>query len=600
MKNRWALQVSSLVVVLSSPGWAQVTRLVSVSSSGAAGNGDSIHASISADGFSVAFDSLSSNLVGGDTNGAKDVYCRNLLNGQTEIDSVDASSTLGDNVSFLPSISADGRFVAFDSEASNLVAGDTNNTWDVFVRDRSNGTIQRVSISSGAVQANDGSYQPSISADGRYVAFTSSATNLVPGDTNGVLDIFIRDRLSGVTERVSVSSAGLQGDGESSVPSISADGRFVAFQSLATNLVPGDTNGVSDIFVRDRLNGVTVRASVNNMGSQGNGDSSLPSISADGRIVAFQSLANNLIGPLAFDTNGVADVFCRNLVDGTTGRVSVSSSSVAEGNNLSGHPSISADGRFVAFHSYASNLVPGDTNGHEDVFVHDRSTDTTERVSLASNGTQGDENSSSPSISADGRFVAFESSATSLVPGDTNGVDDVFLYDRNASGFTSLCFPGVDGVHACPCSNPPSVPGRGCNNSSATGGAFLTASGIAYLSMDSLVFTTFAEKPTALSTVWQGPTSPAAGIVYGQGVRCVNGSLHRLYNKTAVTGSITAPDFGSGDPTVSARSAAQGDVIQPGQSRFYFVSYRDPTVLGGCPASSTFNATQTGEVTWMP
>jgi hypothetical protein len=203
-------------------------------------------------------------------------------------------------------------------------------------------------------------------------------------------------------------------------------------------------------------------------------------------------------------------------------------------------------------------------------------------------------------VSADGRFVAFESSASNLVSGDFNNYDDIFLRDRFASGFTSLCDPGSGGVLACPCSNPPSGPGRGCDNSSSTGGASLAASGDAYLAVDSLVFTTSGEKPTATSILLQGTASPAAGVVYGQGVRCVGGALKRLFTKTASGGGITVPDFGGGDPSVSARSAAKGDTISPGQSRWYLVYYRDPTVLGGCPASSTFNATQTGQTTWSP
>jgi hypothetical protein len=162
----------------------------------------------------------------------------------------------------------------------------------------------------------------------------------------------------------------------------------------------------------------------------------------------------------------------------------------------------------------------------------------------------------------------------------------------------SSCDPGVDGVVACPCSNPPSSAGRGCDNSAATGGAVMAASGDAYLAGDSFVVTTSGEKPTATSILMQGTTTLVHGAVYGQGVRCVGGALKRLFVKTAVAGSITAPDFGAGDPTISARSAAKGDVIQPGQSRWYLVYYRDPTVLGGCPASSTFNATQTGQVSW--
>jgi len=168
------------------------------------------------------------------------------------------------------------------------------------------------------------------------------------------------------------------------------------------------------------------------------------------------------------------------------------------------------------------------------------------------------------------------------------------------SGFTSLCDPGAGGVIACPCSNPPGGPGRGCDNSAATGGAILSATGAASLSMDSLVFHTVGEKPTALSILGQWSGSSSTGAVFGMGVRCASGTLERLYSKSASGGSITAPDFGAGDQGVSARSAARGDTILAGQDRFYLVYYRDPSVLGGCPANSTFNATQTGRVSWSP
>jgi hypothetical protein len=155
-------------------------------------------------------------------------------------------------------------------------------------------------------------------------------------------------------------------------------------------------------------------------------------------------------------------------------------------------------------------------------------------------------------------------------------------------------------VSACPCSNPPAGSGRGCDNSSATGGAALSASGVAYLSIDSLVFATGGEKPSATSILLQGDAPIASGIVFGQGLRCAGGALKRLYTKTASAGSISAPDFGAGDPNVSTRSAQLGDTLQPGSTRWYLVYYRDPLVLGGCPAASTFNATQTGQIRWLP
>jgi Tol biopolymer transport system component len=400
----------------------QTTR-VSVASDGAQGNSGSWCPSISADGRYVAFQSYASNLVPGDTNGVLDVFVHDRLTGQTTRVSVASDGTQGNGDSGCPSISADGRYVAFASLASNLVPGDTNGTWDVFVHDRLTGQTTRVSVASDGAQGNSGSWCPSISADGRYVAFQSYASNLVPGDTNGVLDVFVHDRLTGQTTRVSVASDGAQGNGDSECPSISADGRYVAFQSYASNLVPGDTNLVRDIFVHDRLTGQTTRVSVASDGTQGNDHSRFPSISADGRYVAFASLASNLVPG---DTNGKQDIFVHDRLTGQTTRVSVASGG-AQGNGDSEFPSISADGRYVAFQSYASNLVPGDTNLVPDIFVHDRLTGQTTRVSVASDGTQGDSYSFGSSISADGRYVAFASYASNLVPGDANGDIDVFI-----------------------------------------------------------------------------------------------------------------------------------------------------------------------------
>ncbi len=281
------------------------------------------------------------------------------------------------------------------------------------------------------------------------------------------------------------------------------------------------------------------------------------------------------------------------------------SSTGRQGNARSSGSSISADGRYVAFYSLASNLVLGDTNPpfYQDAFVHDRQTARTERANVDSEGMQVWIGCASynPSISADGRLVAFDSLSHNLVPGDTNGVIDVFVRDRlGGTSFTVVCEPGSGGVIACPCANPPSGPGRGCDNSYGTGGAILAASGGTFLSSDSLEFTTRGELPTALSILTQWTGTNATGVVFGMGVRCTAGTFKRLYTKFALGGSIRAPEFSAGDQQVSVRSAAFGDMIQPGQSRWYLVYYRDPIVLGGCSASSTFNATQTGQVTWWP
>jgi Tol biopolymer transport system component len=420
---------------------AGVIERVSVANDGTQGNGDSGYwgLAISADGHFVAFSSTASNLVPGDSNQTSDVFVSDRLSGTIERVSVASDGTQGNEWSgdWGLCISANGRYVAFSSLASNLVPGDTSGHWDIFVRDRQMGITERVSVASDGKEANSDSYWGlAITADGRYVAFASRASNLVPGDTNGDWDVFVHDRQTGMTERASVASDGTQGNSDSGNygVSMSADGRYVAFASLASNLVPGDTNGDWDAFVHDRQAGMTERASVASDGTQGNSDSGNygVSMSADGRYVVFNSYASNL---LPGDTNETCDTFVHDRVTGATERVSVGDNGT-QGNDWSGDYglSVSAEGRYVAFASMASNLVPGDTNETWDAFVRDRWNGTTERVSVASDATEA--NSCSYfglSLSADGRYVAFMSNASNLVIGDTNEVDDAFVRDRGTT-----------------------------------------------------------------------------------------------------------------------------------------------------------------------
>ena len=426
-----------------------ITR-VSVDSAGNQANSFSLVPSISADGRFVAFSSDASNLVPGDTNNSSDIFVRDLSTNTTTRVSVDSAGNQGNGGSSVPSISADGRFVAFNSNATNLVPGDTNNRSDIFLRDLLTNTTTRVSVDSAGNQGNGGFllavFIPSISADGRFVAFASFVPNLVPGDTNDSADIFVRDTLTNTTTRVSLDSAGNQGNGGSfggsSDPSISANGRFVAFASEASNLVPGDTNASDDIFLRDLSTNTTTRVSVSGASNPGNGDSSNPSISADGRFVTFSSKASNLVPG---DTNNKEDIFVRDLSTNTTTNISVSGAG-NQGNGDSGFSSISADGRFVAFSSEASNLVPGDTNNKEDIFVRDLSTNTTIRVSISDAGNEGNGLSYIPSISADGRFVAFSSDAANLVPGDTNSRDIFVANLTNTPGVINTPGNNINGT----------------------------------------------------------------------------------------------------------------------------------------------------------
>jgi Ca2+-binding RTX toxin-like protein len=415
---------------------------VSFDSAGNLGNTDSYNPSISADGRFVAFISSASNIVPGDTNSRSDIFVRDRLTNTTTRVSVDSAGNQGNNGSNLfntPSISADGRFVAFDSFASNLVPGDTNGNTDIFVRDTLTNTTTRVSLDSAGNQANSGSDLASISADGRFVAFTSSASNIVPGDTNSNTDIFVRDTLTNTTTRaVDITGNPAFGSSFSYRLSISADGRFVAFTSSASNIVPGDTNNRDDIFVRDTLTNTTTRVSVDSAGNQGDRVSASPSMSADGRFVAFSSNSFNIVPDI-----NIYDIFVRDTLTNTTTRVSVNSAG-DPGNRDSRNPPISADGRFVAFNSDASNLVLGDTNSKGDIFVRDTLTNTTTRVSVDSAGILGE--SGIPSISADGPFVAFHSISSNIVPGQTNTTRQIFVADNSTTPNVINGTPGNDNL----------------------------------------------------------------------------------------------------------------------------------------------------------
>jgi Tol biopolymer transport system component len=422
------------------PMSAAKTERVSVSGKGTQGNLPSWAEGISANGRFVVFSSGSAGLVPRDTNGRQDAFLRDRTTGRTTRVSVSSSGRQGKAArdpfggSAAEAISADGRYVLFRSDAPNLVTGDTNGVQDIFVRDRTTHRTMRVSIGSGGRQANGRSDLAVLSPDGRYVAFSSSASNLVPGDTNRAPDVFVRDRVKGTTQRISVGSRSRQANRESDQSAISTDGRYVAFESGASNLVPGDTNSMTDVFVRDRKTGSTTRVSVSSAGKQATGDrthngSNGPSISADGRYIAFHSGASTLVPG---DTNRTFDIFVHDRVSGNTQRVSIGSSgSQANGENT-GAPRISADGRYVAFASLASNLVPGDLNDITDVFLRDLRTDRTMLVSRSSRGAQGKDASAPngvPAFSAGNRYLLFSSWAGNLVPRDTNGTADAFVRD---------------------------------------------------------------------------------------------------------------------------------------------------------------------------
>jgi Tol biopolymer transport system component len=379
------------------------TERVDVGPGGTQANGLSEVYSISAKGRYVAFTSYASNLLPRDLGPGGDVFVRDRKEGTTELVSPGIDGEWPNGDSFEPSLSANGRYVAFTSSASNLVPGDTGDL-DLFVYDRKRQTTELITANSAGEP-----FHCAISGNGRYVAFADEGSNLVPGDTNDQADVFVHDRKTGTTERVSVSTSGAEGDGFAVEPEITHNGRFVTFFSSSTNLVPDDTNGADDVFVHDRKTGETELVSVNSAGEQGNGLSYLPSISADGRFVAFGSVATNLPG---------GDIGVRVFVhDRKTGETELASANSAGQPVHGDYPSISDDGRFVAFHDATVGQV----------FVHDRAAGTTVPASVGLGGELANRLSFFPVISGDGRWVAFDSLATNLVPDDTNDEFDSFV-----------------------------------------------------------------------------------------------------------------------------------------------------------------------------
>lgn len=417
----------ALFTLLSSSVSGQSTTRVSVDSNGSEGLRYSERPSLSADGRFVAFHSSSDNLVLNDTNWDTDVFVHNTLTGVTERVSIDSSGGEANGDSFKASISADGRFVAFESTATNLVPGTPYSRGGIFLHDRQTGITEKISIAAVGVDENGSSQSPSISSDGRFVAFSSSSTNLISGTTTDWhQDIFVHDRQTGLNKHVSVDSSGVDWIDPCSFPAISADGRFVAFESYCPNFVPGDTNNTWDIFVHDGQAGITERVSLDSNGIQGNDRSSSTHISGDGRFVVFVSDSDNLYPG---DTDSSEDIFVRDRLLGTTEQVSVNAA--GEGANAYClFPSISSDGRYISFRTHATNLDPENLNYRPDIFIHDLHTGVLERVSIDSHGNEGNDTCYYSSLSGDGQRIAFGTIATNLVANWVAERQGIYLHDR--------------------------------------------------------------------------------------------------------------------------------------------------------------------------
>lgn len=399
---------------------------LSAAPDGTQGDAASFAPSLDRDGGRAAFVSRATNLAPDNRPNAPDVYLKDSRTGEVTLVSAGADGGPANGASYAPALSADGRWVAFVSAADNLLPDgeDGNGVADIFLADTQTGGLRRVNTTAeGEAARAAASAAPAVSADGAFVAFQSGAANLGEDDA-GVVDVFRKDTRSGELALVSTGNDGV-GDNHSTAPVLSADGRYVAFRSRAANLVPGDTNGVADIFRKDMETGEVVRVSVAESGAEAGDASGQPAISPSGRFVAFLSRAANLVPD---DTNGVVDVFLRDLKAGTTERVNLAADGgQANGTSLPANadeaaryqPAVAAGGRYVAFVSLADNLVREDGNGLADVFIKDRDTGAIRWVGGSDGGSR------APTLSADGRYLGLETTATDLLAPDTNAAADV-------------------------------------------------------------------------------------------------------------------------------------------------------------------------------
>jgi Tol biopolymer transport system component len=448
-----------------------VPERVSVDTQGNQANGPSARPSVSADGRFIAFESSASNLVPADSNRVSDIFlrdtCRKAAPGcipSTVRISLANDGSEPNGASFGPSISGDGRYVVFTSLADNLVGKDRNSRADIFLRDTCIGATGEcrpstalVSVDNAGVQANSSSDFAKISGSGRFVAFVSAADNLIVEDTNLSEDIFVHDTCAGVAEpcspstfRASVGTSDLQADGASTMATLSADGRYVAFVSNASNMAPTVTAVGSQVFLRDTCAETrelctpsTIAVSVADTGVPGDGPSLHPAISPDGRFVAFLSTSSNVGARGGILTR---QILLRDTCLGTTNAcrpstMHISASPDDNGSDAEGSaPAISAEGRYVAFVSAASHLVPGDANQRVDGFVHDTCLASTAcikatwRLSRGRLGAEADADTLALALTPDGEVLAFASAASNLVPGDTNDAEDVFVISAREDG----------------------------------------------------------------------------------------------------------------------------------------------------------------------
>jgi len=523
-------------------------KLVSRSNgeNGTVGDAASSNPNLTPDGKFLVFESSATNLLPGMVR--RQIYLRNLETDTNELISISISGGPSNGTSYQANVSADGRFVSFTSNSTDLIDGDTNAFDDIFLRDRALGTTTRLSVAPGGVQSNAESYQSRISSDARFVLFESRASNLIAGDTNGMSDGFVVDRLTGTLDRVTLTSLGGEifgsAGGRNETTSISDDGNFIVFQSDfdATNVIPGDTNASQDVFLRNRSAGTTTRISINAAGEEGNGHSIFPYISRDGGTIVFTSFASNLV---TGDVNGKADVFVLRRATGVLSRITDANGDCAQ-------VTVSSNGRYIAFASQASNLAANDGNALGDQFIYDSTTGLTTLLSRASDGQPGNGSSGSTDlngtrifccyahVSDNGNLVAYDSQASNLVFDDTNNAGDVFVHDR-APVVIARAGSDISVVEGAPV----------LLNGSASSGTALT---FAWDQVDGPLITVFSGQSTATFTF----TAPAVAAATPLTLRLVVTAADGVTSFDTVV--VTVTDSGNGGSnTIDADSDGVSD-----------------------------------------
>jgi Ca2+-binding RTX toxin-like protein len=569
-------------------------QVVSSNGGGALGNdGSTLYGArtLSNNGRYAVFESYANNLVVGDTNGVEDVFLKDLQTGAVQRISTSTDGQEGNDGSYWANISEDGRYVLFQSNASNLVVGDTNGVTDLFLKDMQTGTLQRISTAADGAESNDSVSDASISADCRYIVFSSWASNLVANDTNNSCDVFIKDLQTGEIQRISTSTAGGQGDGDSArknPPIFSQDGRYVIFSSDAGNLVAGDTNGMTDVYRKDLQTGNIQLVSASASGVIGDADSGSHysvSASADGRFIAFESEATNLVpGGANIDPWGsqMVDLYLKDMRTGAIRCVSTDENGV-RGNGWSEAPALSADGRYLVFKSDATNLMPYDINRNCDMYIKDLQTGVVQSLSVNSKSMQGSGALGIPSITVDGHSIVFESAAA-LTSGDLNTVSDVF---RVSNPFTTDA--GIDTVQA----SISYTLGDGIENLTLTGSGAINGTGNALNNV--MVGNSAANilNGGAGDDTYQFSAGGGADIVVDS-----SGTDQLVLGAGILVSGVTASRSGSQVKLIiSPSDSVTFDETSPGQYAVESVVFADNTVWLAADIRQMTNSAPTGAIT---